>query len=200
MITYLKGKLAFKDPTHVIIDIHGIGYEVKISLNTYGKIADKEEVMLHTYLHIKEDAHTLYGFIEASEKKAFLDLISISGVGANTGLMILSSMSVPELQQAISEGDHPTIQRVKGIGAKTAQRIVLELKDKITKSGISVPEGAGHGFVQNSNKLKQEALQALITLGFTKAQAEKNIMTVLKKSGPDVSLETLIKASLKSSS
>ena len=200
MITYLKGKLAYKDPTHVIIDIHGIGYEVKISLNTYGKIADKEEVMLHTYLHIKEDAHTLYGFIEASEKKAFLDLISISGVGANTGLMILSSMSVPELQQAISEGDHPTIQRVKGIGAKTAQRIVLELKDKITKSGISVPEGAGHGFVQNSNKLKQEALQALITLGFTKAQAEKNIMTVLKKSGPDVSLETLIKASLKSSS
>ena len=200
MITYLKGKLAFKDPTHVIIDIQGIGYEVKISLNTYGKIAEKEEVMLHTYLHIKEDAHTLYGFKEASEKKAFLDLISISGVGANTGLLILSSMSVTELEQAISEGDHPTIQRVKGIGAKTAQRIVLELKDKIIKAGISTPDGIGHGFVQNSNKLKQEALQALITLGFTKAQAEKNIMTVLKKSGPDVSLETLIKASLKSSS
>ncbi|AKP49859.1 Holliday junction branch migration protein RuvA [Cyclobacterium amurskyense] len=200
MITYLKGKLAFKDPTHVIIDIHGIGYEVKISLNTYGKIEDKEEIMLHTFLHIKEDAHTLYGFKEASEKKAFLDLISISGVGANTGLMILSSMTVPELEQAISEGDHPTIQRVKGIGAKTAQRIVLELKDKILKAGISSPEGKGQGFVQNSNKLKQEALQALITLGFTKAQAEKNIMTVLKKSGPDVSLETLIKASLKSSS
>lgn len=200
MITYLKGKLAFKDPTHVIIDIQGIGYEVKISLNTFGKIAEKEEVMLHTYLHIKEDAHTLYGFKEASEKKAFLDLISISGVGANTGLMILSSMSVPELEQAISEGDHPTIQRVKGIGAKTAQRIVLELKDKIIKAGISTPEGIGDGFVQNSNKLKQEALQALITLGFTKSQAEKNIMTVLKKSGPDVSLETLIKASLKSSS
>lgn len=200
MITYLKGKLALKDPTHVIIDIHGIGYEVKVSLNTYGKIEDKEEIMLHTYQHIKEDAHTLYGFKEEAEKKAFLNLISISGVGASTGLMILSSMSVPELEQAISAGDHPTIQRVKGIGTKTAQRIVLELKDKIIKDGISAPDGVGQGFVQNSNKLKEEALQALITLGFTKAQAEKNIMTVLKKNGPDVSLEALIKASLKSSS
>ena len=200
MITYLKGKLVFKDPTYLIIDIQGIGYEVKISLNTYGKVEEKEEILLHTYLNIKEDAHTLYGFKEVSEKKAFLDLISISGVGPNTGLMILSSMSVAELEQAISEGDHPTIQRVKGIGAKTAQRIVLELKDKIKREGMSSPEGIGQGFVQNSNKLKQEALQALITLGFTKTQAEKNIMTVLKKSGPDVSLETLIKASLKSSS
>jgi Holliday junction DNA helicase RuvA len=200
MITYLKGKLAFKDPTYLIIDIQGIGYEVKISLNTYGKVAEKEEILLHTYLHIKEDAHTLYGFKEVSEKKAFLNLISISGVGPNTGLMILSSMSVTELEQAISEGDHPMIQRVKGIGAKTAQRIVLELKDKIKKEGMSSPEEMSQGFVQNSNKLKQEALQALITLGFTKTQAEKNIMTVLKKSGPDVSLEALIKASLKSSS
>lgn len=200
MITYLKGKLAFKDPTHVIIDVHGVGYEVKISLNTYGNIEDKEEIMLHTYLHIKEDAHTLYGFKDATEKKAFLNLISISGVGASTGLMILSSLTVPELEQAIGAGDHPTIQRVKGIGAKTAQRIVLELKDKIIKDGISAPEVGAQGFVHNSNKLKQEALQALITLGFTKAQAEKNIMTVLKKSGPDVSLEALIKASLKSSS
>lgn len=110
-----------------------------------------------------------------------MNLISISGVGASTGLMILSSLTVPELEQAISAGDHPTIQRVKGIGAKTAQRIVLELKDKILKDGIAAPEGVTQGFVQNSNKLKQEALQALITLGFTKAQAEKNIMTVLKK-------------------
>lgn len=200
MIAYLKGKLAHKDPTFVIIDIQGLGYEVKISLTTYGMVKDEEEVMLHTYLHIKEDAHTLFGFKEPSEKKAFLELISINGVGPNTGLMILSSLTVDELEQAILHNDHTTIQRVKGIGAKTAQRIVLELKDKIKKEGMTSGEGSVSGFIQNSNKLKQEALQALITLGFTKAQAEKNIMTVLKKSGPDVSLEALIKASLKSSS
>ncbi|NHE55855.1 Holliday junction branch migration protein RuvA [Cyclobacterium plantarum] len=200
MIAYLKGKLAHKDPTYVIIDIHGLGYEVKISLTTYGLVKDEEEIMLHTYLHIKEDAHTLFGFKEASEKKAFLELISINGVGPNTGLMILSSLTVEELEQAILQNDHATIQRVKGIGAKTAQRIVLELKDKIKKEGMTASEGSASGFIQNSNKLKQEALQALITLGFTKAQAEKNITTVLKKSGPDVSLEALIKASLKSSS
>lgn len=200
MIAYLKGKLAHKDPTFVIIDIHGVGYEVKISLSTFGMVKEEEQVMLHTYLHIKEDGHTLYGFKELPEKRAFLALISINGVGPNTGLMILSSLSVEELEQAILHNDHATIQRVKGIGAKTAQRIVLELKDKIKKEGMTGGEGTTGGFIPNSNKLKQEALQALITLGFTKAQAEKNITTVLKKSGPDVSLEALIKASLKSSS
>ena len=200
MIAYLKGKLAHKDPTYVIIDIQGVGYEVKISLTTFGKVKEEEQILLHTYQHIKEDGHTLYGFKDPAEKKAFLELISINGVGPNTGLMILSSLSVEELEQAILQNDPGTIQRVKGIGAKTAQRIVLELKDKIKKEGISAGDGTLPGFIQNSNKLKQEALQALITLGFTKAQAEKNILTVLKKSGPDVSLEALIKASLKSSS
>ncbi|SHN22026.1 Holliday junction DNA helicase subunit RuvA [Cyclobacterium lianum] len=200
MIAYLKGKLVHKDPTYLIIDIQGIGYEVKISLTTYSMVKDEEAILLHTYLHIKEDAHTLYGFRDPAEKKAFLELISINGVGPNTGLMVLSSLSVGELEQAILHNDPATIQRVKGIGAKTAQRIVLELKDKIKKEGIIGSEGSPEGFIQNSNKLKQEALQALITLGFTKAQAEKNITTVLKKSGPDVSLEALIKASLKSSS
>ena len=199
MMAYLKGKLAYKDPTYVIIDINGVGYQVKISLNTYAAIKDEEQILLLTYLSVKEDSHTLYGFKEEAEKKIFMDLISISGVGPNTGLMILSSLSSDELEQAISNEDHATIQRVKGIGAKTAQRIVLELKDKIKRDGYMDSSKAGTGFMNKNNKIKQEALQALITLGFTKSAAEKNIESIIKKSGPEISLEDLIKASLKSS-
>lgn len=199
MIAYLQGKLAFKDPTYVLIDVGGIGYEVKISLQTYSKIKDQEAIRLHTYLHIKEDAHTLYGFWEESEKRLFLLLISISGVGPNTGLMILSSMSTEEVENAILSGDVLSIQQVKGIGLKTAQRVILELKDKISKSSSS---GAGQqiGFLKSSNKVREEALQALLTLGFPKAAAEKNINQVLKKTNGEISLEDLIKASLKTSS
>ena len=199
MIAYLKGKLTYKDPTYVIIDINGMGYRVRISLNTYAAIKDEEQVLLLTYLSVKEDSHTLYGFKEEAEKKMFMDLISISGVGPNTGLMVLSSLSSDELEQAIATGDHPTIQRVKGIGAKTAQRIVLELKDKIKKDSYQDSSKVGTGFMSTSNKIKREALQALMTLGFTKAVAEKNIESIIKKSGPEISLEDLIKASLKSS-
>ncbi|HSI78947.1 MAG TPA: Holliday junction branch migration protein RuvA [Lunatimonas sp.] len=199
MIAYLKGKLAFKDPTYVIIDIQGVGYMVKISLATYSWIKDQELVMLHTFLHIKEDAHTLYGFKDEAEKKLFLALISISGVGPNTAVMVLSSLDTSELEDAIVSGDYSTIQRVKGIGLKTAQRIVLELKDKIKKDNYSETASMGTGFVLQNNKLKQEALQALITLGFPKAVAEKNISAILKKSVAEISLEDLIKASLKSS-
>ena len=198
MIAYLKGRLAYKDPTYVIIDINGVGYEVKISLSTYSKIKDEEQVMLLTYLNIKEDSHTLYGFKEESEKKLFLNLISISGVGPNTGLMILSSLNTDELENAIASEDHVTIQRVKGVGAKTAQRIVLELKDKIKKDQLVDGATSGGGTLSINNKTKKEALQALVTLGFPKATAEKNIEQTLKKTGPDISLEDLIKASLKS--
>ncbi|QDH81046.1 Holliday junction branch migration protein RuvA [Echinicola soli] len=198
MIDYLKGKLVVKDPTFVIIDINGIGYHVKVSLNTYSQIKDEEQVKLLTHLHIKEDAHTLYGFKEEMEKRLFLLLISISGVGPNTGLMILSSLSGGELEAAIAQEDHKTIQRVKGVGAKTAQRIVLELKDKINKDNLTESHLVSSGFIQQNQHLKEEALQALITLGFTKAVAEKNIAAVLKKSGSEISLEELIKASLRS--
>ncbi|MCH7400651.1 Holliday junction branch migration protein RuvA [Belliella kenyensis] len=198
MIAYLKGKLVFKDPTYVIIDINGIGYQVKISLQTYSKIKDEEQVMLLTFLHIKEDAHTLYGFKEEKEKRLFLNLISISGVGPNTGLMILSSLSSEELETAIVQEDFKTIQNVKGVGTKTAQRIVLELKDKVKKDSIADGGTSTAGFISNNNKIKEEALQALITLGFSKAIAEKNIATILKKNGSEISLEDLIKASLKS--
>ncbi|WP_186758537.1 Holliday junction branch migration protein RuvA [Echinicola salinicaeni] len=198
MIDYLKGRLVTKDPTYVVIDINGIGYHVKISLNTYSQIKDEEQIMLLTHLHIKEDSHTLFGFKEEQEKKLFLLLISISGVGPNTGLMILSSLNVDELSAAILHEDHKTIQRVKGVGAKTAQRIVLELKDKIQKEGMESTTAAPSGFIQQNNAIKEEALQALLTLGFTKAVAEKNINTILKKSGKEISLEELIKASLRS--
>ena len=197
MIDYLNGKLVFKDPTYVLIDVGGIGYHVKISLQTYSKIKDEEQIKLLTFLHIKEDAHTLYGFKDAAEKRLFLLLISINGVGPNTGLMILSSLSAEEIEHAILSGDVATIQHVKGIGAKTAQRIILELKDKVGKTtdGDSAPSQLG--FLKSSNKVREEALQALITLGFPKAAAEKNIAAVLKKTTGEISLEELIKASLK---
>lgn len=197
MIAYLNGKLAYKDPTFVIIDISGVGYQVKISLQTYSQIKDEEQVMLLTYLSIKEDGHTLFGFRQDSEKKLFLNLISISGVGPNTALMILSSLTSDELESAIVNEDARTIQNVKGVGTKTAQRIILELKDKIKKESYADAVISSSSFSKTNNKTKEEALQALLTLGFTKAIAEKNIATVLKKTGPEISLEELIKASLK---
>jgi len=196
MIDYLSGRLVVKDPTYMIIDVGGIGYHVKISLQTFSKIKDEEQIKLLTFLHIKEDAHTLYGFKEEDEKRLFLLLIGINGVGPNTGLMILSSLSADEIEHAILSGDVATIQHVKGIGAKTAQRIILELKDKVGKSG-SESSTTPLGFLKSSNKTRDEALQALITLGFPKAVAEKNITSVLKKTVGEISLEDLIKASLK---
>lgn len=195
MIAYVNGRLVYKDPTFVIIDVGGIGYQVKISLQTYSQIKDEEQIRLLTFLHIKEDAHTLYGFKEEAEKRLFLLLISINGVGPNTGLMILSSLSTEEIEQSILSGDVATIQAVKGIGSKTAQRIILELKDKIGKSASDLTPQLG--FLKSSNKVREEALQALITLGFPKAVAEKNIAQVLKKTTGEISLEDLIKASLK---
>ncbi|MBN3520133.1 Holliday junction branch migration protein RuvA [Algoriphagus lutimaris] len=197
MIDYLNGRLVFKDPTYVLIDIGGIGYHVKISLQTYSAIKDEEQIKLLTYLHIKEDAHTLYGFKEEAEKRLFLLLISINGVGPNTGLMILSSLNTKEIEHAILSGDVATIQHVKGIGAKTAQRIILELKDKIGKDVGSDATSSQIGFLKSDNKVREEALKALITLGFPKTAAEKNITAVLKKTTGEISLEELIKASLK---
>ncbi|GAA0879538.1 Holliday junction branch migration protein RuvA [Algoriphagus jejuensis] len=196
MIAYLSGKLVFKDPTYVIIDVGGVGYQVKISLQTYSKIKDEEQIRLLIFLHIKEDAHTLYGFKEESEKKLFLLLISVNGVGPNTGLMVLSSLSTEEIEHAILAGDVATIQAVKGIGVKTAQRIILELKDKVGKQSTG-DASSPTGFLKTSNKIREEALQALITLGFPKATAEKNIQSALKKTNGEISLEDLIKASLK---
>ena len=195
MINYLEGKLAVKDPTYVVVDINGVGYEAKISLITYSAIKSLEKAKIYTHLHIKEDAHTLYGFSEESEKRRFLDLISISGVGPSTGLMILSSLSPEELQQAILSEDVKTIQGVKGIGLKGAQRIVLELKDKMKKEGLL--EKAGEIVPASNNTLRNEALSALTTLGIAKPAAEKSIDNILKQQGQQIKLEELIKLALK---
>lgn len=195
MITFIEGKIEEKDPTFVTIDVGGIGYEVKISLNTYGDIKDLEKCRLHTHFHVKEDSHTLFGFSDLAERKRFLQLVSISGVGPSTALMVLSSLSSEELASAIINGDAKTISSVKGIGLKTAQRIILELKDKMAKEdlldkavGITLSKG---------NRIKNEALSALSTLGFNKAGAEKAVDQILKETSEQISLEELIKLALK---
>jgi Holliday junction DNA helicase RuvA len=196
MIAYIDGKLTHKDPTYVIIDVNGVGYQIRISLNTYAKLNEGERCKLHTFLHIKEDAHTLYGFGELAEKNVFLHLISISGVGPGTGLMIMSSLTVAEIQQAIVREDVRTIQNVKGIGAKTAQRIILELKDKFKKDTFAE---VGNNTYAAHNTNRNEALSALITLGFARNVAEKTLDTIIKRDGDNLSVENLIKLALKTS-
>jgi holliday junction DNA helicase RuvA len=197
MITYLKGKLAHKDPTQLVIEVAGIGYEVKISLTTYSHIKDKEDILIQTYLHIKEDSHTLFGFYEASEKQRFLDLLSINGVGPSTALMVLSSLDARELQAAIANEDVKTIQSVKGIGGKTAERIILELKDKMRKEGLL--DKSVEIQPRFDNTLRSEALSALTTLGINKSSAEKTVNLILKEYGDEIKLEELIKFALKRS-
>lgn len=195
MFAYLKGKLAFQDPTFVIIDIQGVGYEVKVSLNTFSKIKNREDIQLFTHFHVKEDAQTLFGFADQHEKSIFQHLISISGVGPSTGLMVLSSLSPEEVEEAIMGEDVRTIQGVKGIGAKTAQRIILELKDKIGResaSGDLINIGAS-----SRNTIRNEALAALVTLGINKAAAQKSIEKIMKDRSGEISLEELIKLALK---
>jgi Holliday junction DNA helicase RuvA len=195
MIAYIDGKLAYKDPTYVLIEVNGIGYEVKIPLSTFSNLKEGERVKLLTYLHIKEDSHTLYGFSDATQKRIFLDLISISGIGPNTGLMMLSSMNPSELQHAIASEDVKTIQSIKGIGSKTAQRVILELKDKFKKLNLVPDTRENVEFSHNS--LRNEALSALVTLGIPKPTAEKNVDSIIKKEGDQLTLEKLIKLALK---
>jgi len=194
MIVHVEGKLVEKEPTYVIIDVNGIGYHINISLNTFSSIESKENCKLLTYMHVKEDAQTLYGFVDSSEKRMFLSLISINGVGPSTGLMIQSSLTAGELQEAILSEDVGTIQSVKGIGGKTAQRIILELKDKIKKEGFAEQ---GQILPSNHNTLKNEALKALTTLGFNKSVAEKSITSIIKQSSGEIKLEELIRRALK---
>lgn len=193
MYAYIDGKLVFKCPTYVVIDTGGVGYHINISLNTYGALKDKERCKLFTWLHVKEDGHTLYGFFEEGERRLFLHLISVSGIGPNTGRMILSSITPAEIQIAIVKGDVPLIQRIKGIGPKSAQRMILELQDKLKKEGpdslISMPP---------HNTAKEEALSALVMLGFTKTIAEKSLDTAIKSVDENLSVEQLIKIALKS--
>ncbi len=198
MIAFIEGPFAHKDPAKVVINLGGIGYEVFISLQTYANIKEAESARLHTYFHVKEDAQLLYGFFTEEEKQVFTLLISISGIGPSTALVVLSSLSPAELQNAILTENVKVIQSVKGIGAKTAQRVILELKDKIQKI-ISLPEGELPKEISPTpdNKLRDDALAALTTLGIAKAAAEKSIDSILKKVGDDVNLEELIRQALK---
>lgn len=192
MYAYIDGKLTFKNPAYVVVEAGGIGYHINISLNTYSALGDAERCKIYTWLHVKEDAHTLYGFADEGERRLFLHLISVSGIGPNTGRMILSSITPVEIQTAIIKADLPLIQRIKGLGAKTAQRLVLELQDKLKKEGadslISMP---------SHNTAKDEALSALVMLGFAKQTAEKTIDQILKVSEGTLSVEQLIKHALK---
>ena len=162
MISYIKGKKIEIDTTRVIVDVNGIGYELKISLRTYSEIKDNSTINLFTHLQVKEDSHTLFGFNDKSERQTFLSLLSISGVGPSTSIMILSSLSSLELQEAIVSSDVMTIKSVKGIGLKTAERIILELKDKITKTLNQ--DDSSKFLIERDNTIKNEALSALSSL------------------------------------
>ena len=192
MITQLQGKLIEKNPTHVVIDCHGVGYFVNISLNTYSALPEGEAIKLYTYLQIKEDAHTLYGFLTKAEREVFVLLLSVSGVGASTARTMLSSLTATHVRSAIINGDVATIQAVKGIGAKTAQRVVLDLKDKMLK--LQDFEEV-HFNTLNTNK--EEALAALEVLGFVRKQAEKVVDTIVKSNSEELSVEEIIKQALK---
>jgi len=197
MITYIEGELTQIEPTHAVLETAGIGYLIRISLNTYSAIKEvKGKCKLNTYLQIKEDAHTLFGFFDTTEKRVFQELISVSGIGPGTAMVMLSSMDAAGVQNAIASEDLKTIQGIKGIGTKTAQRVILELKDKMKKD-ILMSDNQGSTYLHNTKR--SEALSALITLGIAKNTAEKNVEIIIKKEGDTLSLEQLIKLALKMS-
>lgn|SRR5690349_6878657 len=195
MIAFLKGKLVHRDPTHVIIDVNGVGYHVNISLQTFSAIKEQENILLYTHLSIREDAHVLFGFSSESEKKLFQQLVSVNGVGPSTAIVMLSYMNSAELKTAIVREDAASLQAIKGIGGKTAQRVIIELKDKLKKESWEETQTPISGGEHNT--LRREALSALLTLGLAKAVAEKSVDTVLKKSGNTLTLEDLVKQALK---
>ncbi len=191
MIAFVTGKFVYKAPSVVHVDVNGIGYEVQISLNTYSKIQQLDKGSLHTWLHIKEDAHTLYGFFDLAEKNIFVQLISVNGVGTSTARMMLSALQPEELSQAIITGDTFALERIKGIGKKTAERIVLELRDKISKNITPTNSSA-----LINNTLQQDALNALVALGIARNMAETAIKKALSSDPSTENLEILIKKAL----
>jgi len=195
MIYYIQGTITAVEPTFIVIETNGIGYFVHISLNTYSEVKDRKATKIYTYFHVREDHQSLYGFATEQERTVFLQLISISGVGPNTGIVLLSFLTTEEIISAIANGDVATIQSVKGIGSKTAQRIILELKDKVGKLDFATDTTSPS--VSQHNTIKAEALSALMTLGIPKTTAEKTIDRVLKSADNALSLEEVIKQALK---
>lgn len=194
MYAYLQGKFTYKSPAQVYVDVNGVGYEVNITLHTYSRLQHLEEGRLYTYLQVKEDGHSLYGFFDRAEKEIFVLLISVSGVGAATARMMLSYIKPEEVERAILQGNAKLLESVKGIGKKTAERLVLELRDKMGKqsAGAETPLTPVAG-----NNVAQDALQALTALGIARQQAEQAIQKIILAEPNDLPLEDLIKKALK---
>ena len=192
MIAHIQGKLVEKNPTEVVIDCGGVGYHINISLHTYSLLPNTDQIKLFTYLQVKEDAHTLFGFFEKSEREIFKMLLSVSGIGASIARTMLSSLEPKQIIQAIASGDVGTVQSIKGIGLKTAQRVILDLQDKVLKlydlDEVSM-------ILNNTNR--DEALSALEVLGFVRKTSEKVVEKIIKED-PDASVESIIKKALKS--
>ena len=196
MIHHLRGRLVEKTPTYAVVECGGVGYQVHISLNTFEQSANEESVMLHTHMVVREDAQLLYGFSQPEERSMFLLLLGVSGVGASTARMILSAMNVDQAAQAIQFGDVNAMKSVKGIGAKTAQRIIIDLQDKL--GAIDAPAmPSASGAQGGHNNSRQEALIALTTLGFDRARCEKTLDQIMKDSPDMTAVEDLIKHALK---
>jgi Holliday junction DNA helicase RuvA len=192
MIAYLEGKFTYKSPAIVHVDINGVGYEVQISLNTYSHIQQLDNGVLFTHLLIREDAHVLFGFYDRLEKEMFLQLISVSGIGASTARMMLSYMHPEELARAIINGNTVSLEAVKGIGKKTAERVVLELKDKLAKQSHEINISP-----MNNNTLHADSLNALMALGIARNQADQAIKRVIQNNPSTTSVEEIIKTALK---
>jgi Holliday junction DNA helicase RuvA len=193
MYAFISGKIVHRSPTVVVLENNGIGYEIHISLHTYGSIQSEDTCKLYTHFHVKEDGQALYGFYMEDEKDLFEKLISVSGIGPNLARMVLSSYPPEEIKEAILSEDEVKIKSIKGIGPKSAKRLILELKDKVTAESV---KGAADVPIAN-NTLKEEALSALIMLGFSKSQAEKGMAKTLRQDQSITSVEALIKESLK---
>ena len=196
MIDYIKGELTEINPAYAVVEAGGIGYDVQITLTTYTAIQQQTSIKLYIYESIREDAHVLYGFLTPGERQLFLLLISVSGIGANTARMIMSSYSAQEIQDMIATGNVRALNSIKGIGSKTAQRIIVDLKDKIVKLGIASPGQAANSVAPADSAVKEEAVAALVMLGFPAAASQKTVDKILKEQ-PDIRVELLIKLALK---
>lgn len=196
MIEYIKGELAEITPALAVVDCNGVGYGINVSLNTYSAIQNKKEVKLYIYEAIREDAYVLYGFATKQERELFLLLISVSGIGGNTARMILSALSPSELCNVISSGNEKLLKTVKGIGLKTAQRIIVELKDKIVSTGIDAAAPVSTAVTNLQTEVYEEAVAALTMLGFAPAPSQKVVAALLKEE-PNAPVEKVIKLALK---
>jgi Holliday junction DNA helicase RuvA len=189
MFHHLKGRLTEKNPAFCVIECGGVGYQINISLHTYSRLGENENVTLLTHLHIAEDAHTLYGFADEEERRLFRSLISVSGIGCNTARMMLSSMNPAEIEECIASEDVARLKKIKGIGEKTAQRMILELRGKLKREPIPSP-------MISVRRSREEAITALLTLGFQR-NAIDNVLDKIIKSQPDLGVEEIIKQALK---